>query len=85
MISTAGLGLHNTVPLGPAAGAPLPAKSDAVPLAIEIPIVPVPEHEERVTVRLAVPVPVTALAHEAPPVVFSVTLAAVRLTASAPV
>ena len=46
--------------LGPAAGALLPAVSEAVPGAIEIPRVPSPEIPLNVTVRV-VPVPASAL------------------------
>ena len=47
------------VALGPAAGARLPARSEAVPAAIEIPRVPLPVMLLMVTVRVR-PEPVTA-------------------------
>jgi len=60
------------VALGPAAGVRLPAVSEAVPAAMEIPIVPSPVMPERVTVRV-VPVPVMPIVVAlAVPVVFSV-------------
>jgi len=58
---------------GPDAGAVLPARSDAVPAAIEIPNVPVPVMPEMVTVRV-VPEPETPMVPDAPPVEFSVIL-----------
>ncbi len=48
------------VALGPAAGARFPAKSVAVPAAIEMPSVPSPVMPERVTVRVR-PLPVTLI------------------------
>jgi len=71
--------------LGPAAGAVLPAVSDAVLAAIEIPSVPSPVILEIVTVRVVLPVPVTATVPLAVPVLFSVTLPATSVTVSAPV
>src|SRR6266516_3124982 len=61
------------VALGPAAGAVLPARSVAVPVAMEMPRVPSPLMPERVTVRV-LPLPVTATVALAVPVVFSVML-----------
>ena len=61
------------VVLGPAAGALLPARSVAVPAAMEIPSVPLPVILLIVTVRVK-PVPVTATVPVAVPVVFRVIL-----------
>ncbi len=47
------------VALGPAAGARFPARSVAVPAAIEMPSVPLPVMPESVTVRVR-PLPLTA-------------------------
>jgi len=60
------------VALGPAAAAVLPARSEAVPAAIEMPSVPLPVMLETVTVRVVL-LPVTATDPDAVPVVFSVT------------
>ena len=68
------------VELGPAAAAKLPALSDAVPAASEIPSEPSPVMELIVTVRV-VPEPVTATVPEALPVAFSVTLPAASVLA----
>ena len=73
------------VPLGPAAAAMLPARSDAVPAAMLIPIVPEPVMLEIVTVRVVVPVPVTENAPLAVPVLLSVMLPVANVTASAPI
>ena len=63
------------VALGPAPGALLPAVSVAVPAAMLIPSVPLPEMPERVTVRV-VPLPVTPTDEAAAePVAFTVMLA----------
>ena len=63
------------VALGPAAGALLPAGSVAVPAAILIPSVPLPEMPKSVTVRVG-PLPVTPTdAALAEPVAFTVMLA----------
>ena len=72
------------VALGPAAGAPLPARSVAVPAAIEIPNVPSPVIPEIVTVRAEVPVPVTAIVPTAVPVVISVIFGVASETAFIP-
>jgi hypothetical protein len=77
------LSAENVV-LAPEASAVLPARSDAVPAAMEIPIVPVPVMLEIVTVREAVPLPETAAVPSAVPVLLSVTLALARVTLSAP-
>ena len=61
------------VVLGPAAGARLPAVSEAVPAAMEIPMVPSPVMAERVTVRV-VPVPDTPTVAFVVPVWFRVIL-----------
>ncbi len=66
------------VVLGPAAGAQLPARSEAVPAAIEIPRVPLPVMLLMVTVRVR-PEPETLTEPLAFPVVFSVTLGTARL------
>ena len=66
-----GAGVTVKVVEGPAAPAVLPALSEAVPAAIEIPNVPVPEMEEIVTVRVVL-LPDTAKLPVAVPVVFSV-------------
>lgn len=63
------------VVLGPAAGARLPAVSEAVPEAMEIPRVPSPVILESVTVRV-VPVPVTPTVALAVPLLLSVMLPA---------
>ena len=70
--------------LGPAAGARLPAVSDAVPDASEIPSVPSPVMLEMVTVRVVVPVPETATDPFAVPVLFRVTLPDASVTVLAP-
>src|SRR5882724_11854099 len=64
------------VALGPAAGARLPAVSEAVPAAIEIPRVPLPVMPERVTTRVVVPAPTDTVVALAVPVLFSVMLPA---------
>ena len=70
---------------GPAAAALLPAKSDAVFAAMEIPIVPLPEIPEIVTVLEILPdPPTTTLDAAADPVVFKVTFPFASVTASAP-
>src|SRR6266704_660147 len=61
--------------LGPAAGAVLPARSVAVPAAIEMAIVPSPVMLESVTVRV-VPVPDTPIDAVAVRVAFNVMLLA---------
>ena len=66
------------VALGPAAGALFPARSVAVPAAIEIPSVPSPVMLERVTVRV-VPLPVTAIDAVAVPLAFKAMLPAVNV------
>ena len=66
------------VVLGPAAGARLPARSEAVPAAIEIPRLPLPVMLLMVTVRVR-PVPLTAIVPLAVPVLFSVMLPAARV------
>ena len=66
------------VELGPAAGAKLPAKSEAVPAAIEIPSEPLPVISLKVTVRVK-PVPVTPTVPLAVPVSFKVMFAGARL------
>ena len=71
------------VPEGPAANAVLPARSLAVPAAIEIPNVPLPVAEVIVTVAPVVDVPETATVPPVP-LVFKVTFAATRETESAP-
>ena len=62
------------VALGPAAGARLPARSAAVPVAREKPKVPVPVMLEMVTARV-LPLPDTLTVPVAVPVVFNVTFA----------
>ncbi len=61
------------VALGPAAGARLPARSEAVPAAIEIPSEPSPVMPLMVTVRVR-PEPETLTVPLAVPVLFSVML-----------
>lgn len=73
------------VVLGPAAPALLPAASDAVFAAIEMPMVPLPVMLEIVTVRVAVPLPLTLMAPVAEPVVFRATSTSASVTAFAPV
>ena len=68
------------VALGPAAGAMLPAVSDAVPAAMEMPIVPSPTVLVMVTVRV-VPEPETKTVPLAVPVLFNVTFPAVSVLA----
>ena len=68
---------------GPAAAAWFVARSLAVFAAIEMPMVPSPVIDVRVTVLVAVPVPVTATDALADPVLFSVIFPATRVTASA--
>ena len=63
----------------------LPAVSDAVPAAIDIPKVPSPVMFEIVTALVAVPEPVTATVPFAVPVLFKVTFPFARVTVSAPV
>jgi hypothetical protein len=72
------------VPLGPAAAAWFPARSDAVFATIEIPSVPSPVIAPIVTVLVVVPLPLTVGAPVFTPVLFSVTLAAARVIVSAP-
>ena len=67
------------VALGPAAGARLPAKSEAVSAASEIPNVPSPVMPLMVTVRVS-PVPETPTVPVAVPVVFSVMSEAASVT-----
>ena len=69
---------------GPALEAVLPARSEAVPEAKEIPIVPSPVQELRETVRVEVPVPLTATVQSAVPVLLSVRSAAIVVTEPAP-
>ena len=57
---------------GPAAAAVFPAKSLAEAAATEIPIVPSPEHDDKVTVRVEVPAPVTAAEQSAVPPLLTV-------------
>ena len=74
------------VVLGPAAVAELPALSEAVPDAMEIPRVPSPEIPVIVTVALLVlPFVTTTLDALAVPVLLSVILPFSKLTVSAPV
>ena len=61
------------VALGPGAGAVLPARSLAVPAAMEIPNVPMPVILLMVTVRVR-PVPETSIVPFAVPVLFKVML-----------
>src|SRR5262249_36064987 len=68
------------VALGPAAGAVLPAASDAVPAAMEIPRVPSPVVLVMVTVR-EVPEPETKTVPLAVPVLFSVIFAGASVLA----
>ena len=68
------------VPLGPVAGAKLPARSLAVPAAIDIPNVPSPVIPEIVTVRV-LPLPLTAIVPLAVPVLFNVTAEAINVLA----
>ena len=68
------------VALGPAAGAVLPAVSDAVPAAMEIPMVPSPVVFVIVTVRV-VPEPETNTVPFAVPVLFKVTVAGASVLA----
>jgi len=68
------------VPLGPAAGAKFPARSDAVPAAMDIPKVPLPAILLIVTVRVR-PVPETLTSPAAVPVAFRVMFAATRVLA----
>jgi hypothetical protein len=85
LIARVGAVLSTTkVALGPEAAAVLPAKSLAVPAAIEMPSVPFPVMPEIVTVREAVPAPDTATVPVAP-AAFKVIFAVVRVTESAPV
>ena len=72
------------VALGPAAAAVLPARSLAVPAAIEMPSVPSPVMPERVTVRV-LPDPLIPTVPVAVSVVFTVTSPAVSVMLSAPV
>jgi hypothetical protein len=65
--------------LGPAEET-VPPLPDAVPEAIDIPIVPSPVMLEIVTVLLVIPLPLTAILPVAVPVVFNVTSAAARET-----
>ena len=66
------------VVLGPAAGAVLPAVSDAVPAAMEMPSVPSPVMLDKVTVRV-VPLPLTPTEALAVPVLFRVILLALNV------
>ena len=66
------------VALGPAAGARLPARSEAVPAAIEIPREPSPVMLLMVTVRVR-PEPETLSVPLAVPVLFRVMFAAARV------
>ena len=68
--------------LGPAEGAKLPAASDAVPAATEMPKVPSPVTPDRVTVAQAVPDPLTDTLALAVPVVFSEMFPATRVLAA---
>ena len=61
------------VALGPAARARLPATSEAVPEAIEIPRVPLPEMPDSVTVRV-VPLPETTMLLAVAPLPFKLML-----------
>ena len=70
---------------GPALNDELPEASVAVPEAIEIPIVPSPEHDDKVTVRVEVPAPLTAAEHVAVPEVLTVISPLASVTAEAPV
>ena len=70
---------------GPAAPALFAEASTAVPAAIEIPTVPSPEHEDRVTVRVLVPAPLTAAEQLAVPVVLTVTSPLAKVIDEAPV
>ena len=66
------------------AAAVFPAASEAVAAAIEIPIVPSPEQEDKVTVREVVPAPLTAAVHVADPVVLTVISLSAKETEVAP-
>ena len=68
------------VALGPEAGAVFPARSAAVPAAIEIPKVPSPVMLLMVTVR-ELPVPLMPMLPLAVPVLFKVTSEGLRLEA----
>ena len=68
------------VVLGPAAGARLPARSEAVPAAIEIPSVPLPVMPPMVTVRVR-PEPETLIVPLAVPVSFRVMFAGASVLA----
>ncbi len=68
------------VVLGPAAEAEFPARSVAVPAAIEMPSVPSPVMLDSVTVQLA-PLPLTATDALAVPVLFRVMLPAASVLA----
>ena len=70
---------------GPAAAAVFPAASEAEAAAIVIPIVPSPEHDDRVTVRVEVPAPVTAAVQSADPVLLTVISPSASDTLEAPV
>ena len=72
------------VALGPAAREVLPAVSEAVPAAIEIPRVPSPVILDMVTVRVSVPEPETTAVPLAVEVLFKLTFPSARVTASAP-
>ena len=63
--------------------AKLPILSEAVPLVIEMPIVPLPVIEEIVTVRLLSPVPETETVPLAVPVLFKVIFSAASVIAMA--
>ena len=69
---------------GPALNDKLPEASLAVPAAIEIPTVPSPEQDDRVTVRVVVPVPLTAAEQVAVPVVLMVISLLASVTDEAP-
>jgi hypothetical protein len=74
-----------TVALGPAAVAGLPAASVAVPAAIDIPSVPLPVIPEMVTSRVVVSMMLTPTVPVAVPVVSRVIAVGSRLTELAPV
>ena len=70
------------VVLGPAAAEVLPAVSEAVAAAREIPTVPLPEQADKVTVGVVVVPFVTPIVQLASPVELSETSPAARLTES---
>ena len=78
MVTVGGVFPTAKVPLGPAAEAKFPARSLAVPAAIEMPNVPSPVIPETVTVRV-VPLPLIPSVPLAVPVLFNVTAEALNV------